>query len=49
LNRYDISTRSPDAFDQGAPVDQFFEGDAQEALRDAEIVIDFARGVIATP
>lgn len=49
LNRYYIPTRYPDAFDQGAPVDQFFEGDAQEALRDAEIVIDFARDVIATP
>lgn len=49
LNRYYIPTRYPNAFDRGAPVDQFFEQDAKEAVRDAELVIEFARRVIGTP
>ncbi len=49
LNRYYIPTRYPNAFDRGAPVDQFFEQDAKEAVQDAELVLEFARRVIATP
>ncbi|MCS7192932.1 MAG: HEPN domain-containing protein [Armatimonadetes bacterium] len=49
LNRYYIPTRYPNAFDRGAPVDQFFEGDAREALQDAELVLEFARRVITAP
>lgn len=48
LNRYYIPTCYPSAFDQGAPVDQFFASDAEEALRDAEVVLDFARRAIET-
>lgn len=46
LNRYYIPTRYPNAFDRGAPVDQFFEEDAREALKEAEEVVDFAQGII---
>lgn len=49
LNRYYIPTRYPNAFDRGAPVDQFFESDAKEAVKDAELVIEFARRVIGAP
>lgn len=49
LNRYYIPTRYPDAFDRGAPADQFFEGDAREALEDAEEVIRFAEGTTGLP
>ena len=42
LNRYYIPTRYPDAFDEGAPADQFFAADAQQAVRDAEEVVRFA-------
>lgn len=49
LNRHYIPTRYPNAFDRGAPVDKFFEQDAREAVQDAELVLEFARSVIATP
>ncbi|MGH2350686.1 MAG: HEPN domain-containing protein [Chloroflexota bacterium] len=49
LNRYYILTRYPDAFDRGAPADQFFEADARQALADAEEVQRFAEHVIGTP
>jgi len=43
LNRYYIPTRYPDAFSQGAPADQFFEDDANQALADMDLVITFAK------
>lgn len=46
LNRYYIPTRYPNAFDRGAPADQFFEADASRALADAEEVLGFARNVV---
>ncbi len=46
LNRYYIPTRYPNAFDRGAPADQFFEPDARQALEDAREVIRFAEGVL---
>lgn len=49
LNRYYIPTRYPDAFDQGAPADQFFEPDAAQALRDVEEVLDLARRLVGPP
>ncbi len=49
LNRYYIPTRYPNAFDRGAPVDQFLKSDAQEALDDARTVVGFARSVVGTP
>jgi len=49
LNRYYIPTRYPNAFDRGAPVDQFFEHDAREAVCDAELVVQFARNIVGSP
>ena len=49
LNRYYIPTRYPDAFDRGAPADQFFDADAQQAVRDAEEVMDFAERLVRSP
>lgn len=46
LNRYYIPTRYPNAFDRGAPADQFFEADARQALQDAEEVMSFAESVV---
>ena len=46
LNRYYIPTRYPDAFDRGAPSDQFFEADARDAMRDVEEVMDFAERLV---
>jgi HEPN domain-containing protein len=48
LNRYYIPTRYPDAFDRGAPADQFFAADAHQAVADAEEVIGFATGIIGS-
>lgn len=49
LTRHYTSTRYPDAFDQGAPAEQFFEWDAHQAVDDAEEVLAFAEGVIGPP
>jgi HEPN domain-containing protein len=48
LNRYYIPTRYPDAFDRGAPADQFFAADARQAIADAEEVLGFATGIIGS-
>ena len=42
LNRYYISTRYPNAFPSGAPVQMFDEQDAREALSHAQEVLAFA-------
>lgn len=44
LNRLYIPTRYPDAFPSGVPAYQYAESDADQALADAEEVIDFVRG-----
>jgi HEPN domain-containing protein len=49
LNRHYIPTRYPNAFDRGAPAEQYFETDARHALADAEEVIAFARAIVRTP
>lgn len=49
LNRYYIPTRYPDAFPSGAPADQFFDADAQQAVRDAEEVLRFAQRSVGPP
>jgi HEPN domain-containing protein len=49
LNRFYIPTRYPDAFPSGAPVAQFFEPDAREALADAEEVVQFVAATLGSP
>ncbi|MBI5571086.1 MAG: HEPN domain-containing protein [Desulfomonile tiedjei] len=49
LNRHYIPTRYPNAFDRGAPAEQFFEADARQALEDAEEVYRFAEGLVGSP
>jgi HEPN domain-containing protein len=49
LNRYYIPTRYPNAFDRGAPAEQFFEADAHQALEDAEEVYGLAERLIGSP
>ncbi|RKY57110.1 MAG: hypothetical protein DRP94_09690 [Candidatus Latescibacterota bacterium] len=46
LNRYYIPTRYPNAFDRGAPADQFLEEDAHQALEDTREVVKFAQGIV---
>jgi HEPN domain-containing protein len=48
LNRFYIPTRHPDAFDHGAPADQYFEPDARQALEDAREIQQFAERIIGT-
>lgn len=48
LNRYYIPTRYPNAFDRGAPAEQFFEPDARLALEDAEEVCKFAEDLVGS-
>ena len=49
LNRHYIPTRYPEAFDRGAPADQFFEADARQAVGDAAEVMDFAERLVRPP
>lgn len=49
LNRYYIPTRYPDAFDRGAPADQFFAADARQAVADAAEVLHCATDIIGSP
>jgi HEPN domain-containing protein len=46
LNHYYIPTRYPNAFDMGAPSDQFFEEDAYNALDNAKKVLRYAQNII---
>lgn len=48
LNRHYIPTRYPNSFDRGAPVDQFFEGDARQALEDATEVVALAQRAVGS-
>ena len=43
LDRYDIPTRYPNGFDEGAPLDYFLESDSREAINHADQVIEFVR------
>ena len=43
LNRLYIPTRYPDAFVSGVPAEQYFQIDAEQAIEDAERVVNFAR------
>jgi len=49
LNRLYIPTRYPDAFPMGAPAEQFFKMDAEEALNDAEAVLRYAEEAVGSP
>jgi HEPN domain-containing protein len=48
LNRHYIPTRYPNSFDRGAPVDQYFEGDARQALEDATEVVELAQRTVGS-
>ena len=49
LNRLYMTTRYPDAVPSGAPSQAFGATDAQQALEDAQHVLDFAQGIIGSP
>lgn len=46
LDRHYIPTRYPNGFDRGAPVDFYMARDAQQAIADAEAIIEFCRNKI---
>lgn len=49
LNRLYIPTRYPDAYPSGAPVAQYVESDARQALADAEEVLRFVESALGSP
>lgn len=49
LNLYYTPTRYPNAFDEGAAAEQFFEEQARDALADAEEIYRFAEGIVGPP
>lgn len=46
LNKLYIPARYPNAFPSGAPADHFHDFEAEEAVRDAQKVVSFARKTI---
>ncbi len=46
LDRFYIPTRYPNGFTSGAPMEYFFLDDAQEAINNAETIIQFCRNKI---
>ena len=46
LDKFYISTRYPNGFDWGAPMDYFDGEDARKALADAETIINYAKSQI---
>ena len=46
LDKFYIPTRYPNGFDWGAPMDYFEENDAEEAIKDAEKIIKYAKSNI---
>ncbi|MCE7870696.1 HEPN domain-containing protein [bacterium CPR1] len=49
LTRYYIPTRYPDAHPSGIPAQQYDRPDAQSALEDARLVLDFAQAQLSPP
>ncbi len=49
LDRFYIPTRYPNGFTSGAPMEYFFAEDAQEAIDNAQTIIQFCRDKITGP
>lgn len=49
LNRLYIPTRYPDAHQEGAPVDNYGERDARNAIRDLETLVEFLAPLVRPP
>jgi HEPN domain-containing protein len=47
LDRHYIPTRYPNGFDRGAPADYFSATDAEEAISDAERIIQYCAGHVS--
>jgi HEPN domain-containing protein len=47
LDRHYIPTRYPNGFDRGAPADYFSATDAEEAIADAERIIQYCAGHVS--
>jgi HEPN domain-containing protein len=43
LDKHYIPTRYPNGFDRGAPVDFYTRGEAEQAIADAEAIVEFCR------
>lgn len=46
LNRLYLPTRDPHAVPEGAPADQFLRKDAEDAIRDARLVVEFVADIV---
>jgi HEPN domain-containing protein len=46
LDKHYIPARYPNGFDRGAPRDYYTEGEARQAINDAETVYHFCRDTI---
>ena len=48
LDKHYIGARYPNALPEGAPADSYTELDAEQALAEAKIVVDYVEGRIPT-
>jgi HEPN domain-containing protein len=46
LDRHYIPTRYPNGFERGAPTDYYSRKDADEAISDAEAIIEFCQNIL---
>lgn len=46
LDKHYIPTRCPNGFDAGAPTDYYTGPEAEAAIRDADTILEFARGAV---
>ena len=46
LDKHYIPTRYPNGFERGAPVDFYTRKEAEEAIADAEVIVEFCRDKI---
>ena len=47
LDRHYLPARYPNGFAAGTPRDHYSVGDAEQAIADAEAIVDFCRGSIS--
>ena len=46
LDKHDIPTRYPNGFERGAPADFYTLEEAERAISQAEVILEFCRGVV---
>ena len=46
LDKHYIPTRYPNGFERGAPVDYYTRGEADRAIENAEVILEFCKNIL---